>query len=627
MKFAAPQWLWLLPLLPFLYFVMLGDQKMRMKRFESFAHRAVWQRIAPEMDWKAPLKKTRMWLLAMAFVLIALARPQWGAREETVKVTGLDVMIALDVSRSMEVEDVVPSRLKKAKHLIRSLSDRLQGDRIGVVAFAGGAHMACPLTSDIDFLLESVDILSPRTIVDQGTDIGLALETASRALDRGAEQNLNPGEQTDNAPPSRVVLLISDGEDQEDRAIEGAKKLKESGATLFVVGVGTEQGGPIPVRDESGQNFGFKKDRAGKSVVSTFRPDALMQVASAAGGRYWSSTSGEGEVEEILQAMGALNRSEFAERKYLIREERFQFPLAIAVILLLIEFSIPMRKLSTAALIAFLITTNAQASPFRSYLENGKGIKSYQDGKTDEARQHFGSAQALDPNLPEFQFNQGVVQMQQGDVDSAVQGFSGAANGALKKKDQELAAKSFFNLGSALTKKGDSRAAVQAYLSSLSALSTMEPGKQAENKELEADVRKNIELIAQSQQQKKQQSQSDKDKEKKDKDSENKKDQEQDPKKDQDKKSSGKNSADSKNDDDSKDPKKDKDGKDEKDQAQKEKHYEDPSKNRRRGEFKSQKLSKEDADRVMAELSHREKELQQKLQRQNQKAVANERDW
>ena len=627
MKFAAPQWLWLLPVLPFLFLIMMGDQKMRMKRFESFAHRAVWDRISPEMDWKAPLRKFRMWLLAMVFVLIALARPQWGAREETVKVTGLDVMIALDVSRSMDVEDVVPSRLKKAKHLIRSLSDRLQGDRIGVVAFAGGAHMACPLTSDIDFLLESVDILNPRTFVDQGTDIGLALETASRALDRGAEQNLNPGEQTDNAPPSRVVLLISDGEDQEEHAIEGAKKLKESGATLFVVGVGTEQGGPIPVRDENGQNFGFKKDRTGKAIVSTFKPDALMQVASAAGGHYWSATSGEGEVEEILQAMGALNRSEFAERKYLIREERFQFPLAIAIVLLLIEFSIPMRKLGTAALVAFLITSNAQASPLRSYLENGKGIKSYQDGKTDEARQHFGSAQALDPNLPEFQFNQGVVQMQQGDVESAVQGFAGAANGALKKNDRELAAKSFFNLGSALTKKGDSRGAVQAYLSSLSALSGMESSKQSENKDLEADVRKNIELIAQSQQQKKQQSQSDKDKDKKDKDSESKKDQEQDAKKDQDKKSSGKNSADSKNNDDSKDPKKDKDGKDEKDQAQKEKRYEDPSKNRRRGEFKSQKLSKEDADRVMAELSHREKDLQQKLQRQNQKAVANERDW
>ncbi len=632
--FASPKWLWMIGIIPFLYLLVIWQQKIRMQQFENFAHKSVWSKIAPELDFSSVPKKMRIWLLAMIFVVLALARPQWGSHEESVHVTGLDLMITLDVSNSMEVEDVVPSRLKKAKHLVRTLSNRLQGDRVGIVAFAGGAFMACPLTTDTDYMLEALDILHPRSVMNQGTDIGIGLQTAMRALDRGAEQ-ANP--QDEDAPPSRVILLISDGEDHEEAAIAEAKKLREAGVQLLVLGVGTEKGGQIPIRDENGQNFGFKRDRKGSAVVSTFNSKFLSELADAAGGKYWTISNSESEVEDILSTMGALNRAQFAERRYMVREERYQIPLAIAVILLLLEMTLPakilrVRKGSVALLIAGLNlgslgVSDAQAAPLESYLENEKGLKAFQKGKTEEARKHFGSAQALDPALPEFQFNQGVVQMQQGQKEEALQSFESATKSAVERNDPALAGKSFFNLGVAQGEKGDFQAAAQSYLKAL------DYAQAQKNTQLEKDARKNLELLSQMKMQQKQKQEQ---KENQDgKDNKDNKDQQQgksnSPEKDKDGKKDGSSASDDQN-DPNKDQKKeqnkdgDKEGEEKKD-PQQQKQYQDPSQGRQRGQFKSQKLSQEDADRVMAELSQREKKLQEKLKKQKGRPQGADKDW
>ncbi|MBC7690371.1 MAG: VWA domain-containing protein [Methylotenera sp.] len=649
-QFASPQWLWFLTAVPFIYILIVLEQSQRQKRFEKFANRSVWQKIAPELDWNATLKKSRFWLLGMIFLLLTLARPQWGVQEESVKATGLDIMIALDVSRSMEVEDVVPSRLKKAKHLIRSLADRLQGDRVGVVAFAGGAYLSCPLTTDLDYMLEAVDVLSPRTVTNQGTDIGLALETAAKALERGSVQGSAKEEpKADENAPSKVVILISDGEDNEEKVLEGARRLKESGAQLFVFGVGTEKGGPIPVRDETGQNVGFKRNRSNQVVVSQFKPNALMQLASAAGGRYWNVTPYEAEVEELLQKMGALNRTQFAERKYLIHEERFQIPLAIALLLFLLELSVAARRTfkvtpvppSATPLVLLLLAagllsgTSASAAPIQGYFENEKGLKAFKEGKTEEAQKHFGSAQALDPSLPEFEYNQGVVQMKEGNFEAATEGFGSAARDALKSGDDGMAARSFYNLGSAMTQKKDFRGAAQAYLAGLEAIARS--GKETP---LTDDIRKNLELLAQEQQKQKKKDQDEKQDQKKDDQKKDEKDKKQeskdqkgdkkedkkdgkpDPKKD----GSGKEKEKDSKDQDKKDQK-DKDGKENK-PGNESGEVEDPAVSRRKQGFKSDKFSKEDAKRVMAELSQREKALQEKLKRQGSRPPQGlEKDW
>lgn len=621
MRFVAPGWLWLLLALPLLYALIARDEKRRQSRFEKFAARPLWRALAPEMDPSARLRKAALWLGVVAMVVVSLARPQWGTHEETVKTTGLDIMVALDVSSSMDTEDVVPSRLKKARHVIKSLVEQLRGDRVGIVAFAASAFVACPLTTDSDYVIETLQVLGPRTIASQGTDVGIGIDTARKALDRGAEEAANaaasPADPASSAAPqaSRVIVLISDGEDHEESALVSAQALRESGVRLFVLGLGTEKGGPVPVRDDAGNLVGHKRTRKGEAVVSRFKPDALMNVAKQGGGRYWNVTAGEGEVQELLKELGALDRTEFAERKYLVYEDRFQFPLALAVLLLLIEISLPLRKVrrsavptAPAASVALAVVLSLSLSvparaeallgrqpPLGAYLDNEKGIQAFKDGKLEEAEKKFGNAQARDPNLPELQFNQGIIQLEKGDVDTAAQAFVDAAQTAARLGDPALESRSLYNLGGALGKKGDVQGAVGSYLGAIAS------AQRAKDAQLEADARRNLELLIQERQKQKQQEQKDG----KSKDDQEKKEGQENPNQDQ------------------------KDKKDESAQAKNQpKKYEDPSKSRRR-QFRSTKLSKEDAERVMAELSNRERELQGKLKKQkgNPGQEMNEKDW
>jgi len=398
--------------------------------------------------------------------------------------------------------------------------------------------------------------------------------------------------------------------------------------------VGTQKGGPIPVRDDAGQLHGYKRDRSGKSVISTFKPEVLTELAAAAGGKYWNVTVSEGEVDEILQEMGGLNRSDYAERRFLVYEDRFQFPLAIAVLLLLIEFSIPMRKKARlglrpipSALIGAVLLTSPQvwAVPADVYFENKKGLESYQNGKLEEAQQSFGSAQARDPSLPELKFNQGVVQMEKGDFEGAVQGFSGAAQGAMERKDSDLAGKSFYNLGGALSKKGDIEGALGSYLNAI------EAAKSSKDLVLEKDARKNLELLVQQREKQKQKQKQKQDQEKQDAQEGQNKDQQQQPddqqkqdSKNQDQQNDQQSQDQKKQDQDKKDPGKDQKGQN--DEGTEEKKDQNQS-SRGKKEFKSQKLSKEDADRVMAELSSRERELQNRLKKQRGNPRGQEKDW
>jgi len=630
MKFLYPHWLWGLTLILPLMVLLFWDERLRRLRFTRFAAEATWKILAPDLDFSARLRKGIVWLISFGFILVALARPQWGTHEETSKLSGLDVMLVLDISNSMEVEDIIPNRLQKAKHEIRSLVDHLQGDRVGVVAFAASAQVSCPLTTDLSYLLDTVQILDPKQASSQGTDIGLGLETARKSIERGSEDANSPGGEAQ--PPSQssqAIVLISDGEDQEDSATEVAKKLRETGVKLYVIGVGSQKGGPIPVRDENGSLVGYKKDRKQKSVMSEFKPDALQALANAAGGRYWSATDNENEVEDLIQDLGGMHRAEFAERRYVVFEDRFQYPLLVAVLLMLIEMALPTRKKggpASAALMILLMlfsglasSQNAEAAPLRAYLENEKGIDSLKDGKVDDAKREFGTAQAIAPDLPELEFNQGVVQLNAGDADAAIQSFGEATKKSLGK-DPEFASKSLFNLGVAQTKKGDFKSAVKSYLAAIDQ-SESTPSTQS-TKKVESEARKNLELL--NQEQKKQQQQKKQDQQKKDQEQ---KQQQQQQQQEQQKKDE-KDKQDKQKSDQQKDQDKDKDKKDsEKDKGDQDKagneKYDDP----KNQQFKSQKLTPEDADRVMEELKHREKELQTKLKQKKTNTQDSVNDW
>jgi Ca-activated chloride channel family protein len=575
--------------------------------------------LAPEADPRARPRKFRVWAVSAALMAVALARPQWGSHEEVVSVSGLDVMVVIDVSNSMYVEDVVPSRLKKARHVIRSFFERLSGDRAGLVAFAGSNFMASPLTTDTDYLIEVLESLDPESIGNQGTDIGSALSTAARALERGSEEG---GENAPNeggqSQASKAVILVSDGEDLEGGIRAGEDAVKAMGAKVFVLGVGTEKGGPIPLRDQTGTLRSFKKQPDGSPIVSAFHRDALESVAKDLGGRYMDITSQEGEVDEILNDLGGLQRAGRAERRYQVYEERFQIPLFLAIVILFLELSLPsIRAAGTAGLLLAaivasgraqavetevyleneLVSGRAQAVETEVYLENERGIHSLDQGRVDEAKRHFGSAQARDPDSPELMHNQGVVQLQEGDYAGASKAFDEAAKMALKANDPDLAGRSYYNQGLALQKNGKATEAVSAFSRAVAL------GKGAKDEKLEGDARKRLLNMAQQQQQKQQSQDGSQQQEQDQKD--------QQGQQQQDKEGQGKQ-----------DDQKDAQGKGQ--EKDKPKQYSQGKKNQN---FKSEKLTKQDAERVMAELSDKEQQLQAKLRKQGQRQAGGGKDW
>jgi Ca-activated chloride channel family protein len=599
--FAAPKLLFLLIVPLALFFLLRMDLLRQRSLLASWIAPKFWPRLISDWRPEARLAKAALFCLALAFVVLAMARPQWGYREETVRASGVDVMIVLDVSRSMDVEDVIPSRMKKARHWIRSFIDGMDGSRVGIVAFASSSYVACPLTTDLDYVLESMEILGPSSVLNQGTDIGLGLKTALAALERGAESPDSEAERQGLA--SKSVLLISDGEDHEAAFTEAAGQLAKKGVRLFVLGVGTEKGGPIPIRDESGKLDGYKR-QGGEHVISRFDSQSLERIASDASGKYWNMSQSESEVRDVLAALGTLERTQFQERKTRTPISRYQWPLAISILLFVLELALPLThsarrrvlpigtaRRAAVLLVAILfsgVRANA-ATPVESYVKNREGLKLFSKEEVQEAEKMFGEAQSADPSSVEPQFNLGVVQLKKGDAKSAIHSFEKAARGAGMAGQAGISARSLYNLGSAYESDKQDGSALRSFAAAV------RMAELAKDEALALEARKRIQKIQEQQQQKNKQSQN----------QQGGTGGEQQ----QDQQSSG-----SQNQDQQK-------------QQQNPRQYEDPSVSRRR-EFKSDKMSPEDSERVMAELSEREKQLQAKLKKQRgARQSNNDKDW
>jgi len=603
MKWGNPSALLFLILPLIVGALILWDLRRGVQAFSAVVSRELWGRMLPGWNPRARDSKVILWSTALVFLLLAAARPQWGFKEETVSSNGLDLMIVLDLSRSMDVEDVVPSRIQKARHMIRGLLGRLGGDRVGVVAFAAGSYVASPLTNDLRYVQEVVDVLSPATFSNQGTDIGLGLETAISSLERGSEaDDRTEGEKQF---PTRAMLLITDGEDQEGQAAQMAAKLKERSIRVFVIGVGSRQGGPIPMRDEQGNLQGYKRKNS-EAVVSKLDPTTLEKIAQESGGRYWSATDSEEEIEAFLKELGALDRSQLAEHKVQLPQERFQYFVLMGVLLLLVEAWIPLSRVAvllvTFGLLSFALLpgTNAHASNLQSYLRNREGLKAYGQKDMETAKKKFSEAQQMEPGQVEPIYNQGIAQLGQGDAEGALKSFEGASRQSNLNGDPGMAGMSLYNLGSAQEKSRQLGPAIRSFAEAI------RMAQLSGDAALELDARKRI-LKLQEEKQKQDQDQNQNKDQKKDQDQNQKQDQNQNQKND-----------------DKKDSPKDNKGEE---QDQKQKKFEDPSVSRRR-EFKSEKLTPEDSERVMAELSEREKNLQARLKKQRGARSANNgKDW
>jgi Ca-activated chloride channel family protein len=279
------------------------------------------------------LRERRKWAsvcytIGLFLWVIALAGPLLGSRLVTFTQRGLDVFIAVDCSLSMQAEDLKPSRMAHAKLTLGQLIDRLAGDRLGIIAFAGKAYVECPLTIDSNAarqILESIDVGS---VPIPGTAIGEAIRAALKGMKAGEGE-------------SRALILLTDGEDHHSDPVGAAKEAARVGLKIFAIGIGSPQGEPIPVFDEQGHHTGYKRDKKGEVVMSRLDEKTLLDVAQITGGRYFRATPGGDELEQLTQELAGMKQGDQKTHAFQRFENRYQWPLAAGLLLLLIGLAIP----------------------------------------------------------------------------------------------------------------------------------------------------------------------------------------------------------------------------------------------------------------------------------------------
>jgi Ca-activated chloride channel family protein len=322
---------WLLPLTGF---VLLIRRRRERKAFETFADPELLPRLVGELRPGRVFLKELLVLTAMALLLLALAGPRWGSHYEEVRQKGVDILVVVDVSPSMLVEDVTPNRLERARREIRDFLNVVQGDRVGMVAFSGGAFLQCPLTLDYAALEMYLSALDPGLIPVRGTDLGAAIDTALSAFD-------------DRSQADRVILLITDGEDNEGKGVEAARRAVQKGVKIYVFGLGDVGGGPIPNLEGQG---GLKKDEQGNLVLSRLNEEGLRTMASLTGGRYVRSVAGDLDLDALYFG-GIRTETEAAtlkSGKIKVHEERFAVFVMGAVLVLAVEGLLSSRRRLTA---------------------------------------------------------------------------------------------------------------------------------------------------------------------------------------------------------------------------------------------------------------------------------------
>ena len=330
-RFFHIEYLYLLLLVPLLVGFFWLVALLRKRALARFGEPTILERLAEGASRRKRTLKTALTVTAIAFLVLALADPRVGTRLEEVKQQGVDIFIALDVSLSMKAEDIKPNRLEKAKLEIRNLIDRLGGDRIGLIVFAGEAYTQFPLTTDYSAANLFLDAVDCDVVPVPGTSISSAIERALESFDF-------------KETTSKVLIVITDGESFEGDTFEAAEEAAKQGVILYDIGLGSPEGAPIPVYDASGRQVDFKRDRSGAVVLTKLDETTLEKLAAIGNGKYIRGTNAQDELDEIYKSINTLQKKEFGVKQFTDFEDRFQWLLAPAVLLLLLEYFTSERK-------------------------------------------------------------------------------------------------------------------------------------------------------------------------------------------------------------------------------------------------------------------------------------------
>jgi Ca-activated chloride channel family protein len=457
MTFGTPEWLWGLLLIPLLVALFVSAERRGFRRLQEFVSARLLPQLAGTVDRPRRMIRFALQLLGLSLAIISLAQPRWGYTFEDVKRKGLDLLIAVDTSRSMLSNDVQPNRLERVKLAVQDLINGLQGDRIGLIAFAGRAFLQAPLTIDYDAVVEAINDLDTKSIPEGGTNISSAIALAMQSFGKSATGN-------------RALIIFTDGEELSGDAVKMAKAAADASVRIFTVGVGTPQGSLIPITGDDGETS-FVKDSAGQVVKSKLDDKRLREIAQATGGFYIHLESGPRTMQQVQSdGLAKMQAAEMDVRLSRRPIERYEWPLGAALIVLALSILIPERKsatggirrgervrerryvpapaktaAATAALLMFLSAFAFAAAP---------GIDAYRQGKFENAYSQFQQTLKSHPESraeDKLQFDSGAAAYKLKDYTRALESFSQA----LLTGDTGLQSKGHYNLGNTLYQRGE----------------------------------------------------------------------------------------------------------------------------------------------------------------------------
>lgn len=602
MKFASPEYLYLLLLIPAFIALRLVTYYKRRKALHKLGDKELVYRMMPQLSLLRENIKFSIILLIFSLLVLLLARPQMGTKVSKEERNGIEVMIAMDISNSMRAEDVVPSRLDKTKLLIENLVDHFNKDKVGMVVFAGDAYVQLPITGDYISAKMFMQSISPELIAAQGTNIADAIDLSMESF-------------TKQEGIGKAIILITDGEDHEGGAEEAAALAFKRGFNVFVLGVGSTKGAPVPTGEG-----GYMRDNEGNEVMSSLNEDMCRKIAEAGHGTYIHVENNNRAQELLNDHLSHLQKGQMESVVYSDYEEQFQPVVMLILFLLLIEllisdnsngFFTKLSKMASRKTLAensdkmkignkviakaILLLVLFGASSFSANAQNDRqfirsGNKYYRAQKFDKADIEYKKALERNPNNPEALYNMGCAKMMQDNDSLALDYFDKAAQ---VQKDKKRKAQVYHNAGVILQNHKDYEKAIEAYKASL------------RNDPTNDETRYNLALCQKLlKNQKKNQKNQNKDK--------NQNNQNQDQNKNQNNKDQNKQ-----NDKNDKNQNKNNDqNKDNKDQQNPE-------------ESKQEKINKENAEQLLNAAKNQERAVQEKVKRaqQRRRNTSKQKNW
>jgi len=457
-KWAASQYLYFLLAIPLVIAAMFISYAFKKRSFKALADQHLIPRLSDSLNPKLWWFKSILLILGLLFLVLGLSRPKWGEKLQIYKGRGIDIVFCIDASKSMNSQDIKPSRLDWAKLQASSLFDNLSTNQVAITAFAGDCYVMCPMTSDVEAAKLFMDIIEPNNIPKPGTNIQRAIEVSAGLF--------NPKEET-----SKALILVTDGDNLEGDPMAAVKQAAELGIRLYIIGIGTLQGSTIPETDSRGNLVSYKKDSEDKIVVSRLAERLLLVMAKATDGRYYRA---EGfNVKNLVSELDNMKKKELEGGEYVDYVERYQYFIAIAFIFIFLGLFLSDRKgrwFSKMSIVRFkffillfsiLIFHSSAEAGVGSSMRSGN--KALNKGNIEQALEKYQEALVQEPDNEKIHYNIGRALYKLQKYPEAISEFQLG----LLTKDKSFQAKTLYNIGNCHFKQGKLDEAISSYVSSL----------------------------------------------------------------------------------------------------------------------------------------------------------------